>query len=147
LEKVVLSSQHLANLLDKCISSLESEYNTTCLYDITLLLGFVAKARNDLLSYAIQPFIGMLGPEIDDFLAVTCQLPQNLQVELKENLKSLVARIASSLKRIKEELFERETPDYKSLLEALGEIGKSLSELYEYRDKAEKYLPTYPPFY
>ncbi|RLE45829.1 MAG: hypothetical protein DRJ31_10750 [Candidatus Methanomethylicota archaeon] len=145
-EKAVLSSSHLAELFNKCIETLEKEGDPIYLYDLTILLGVIAKAKDDALSYAIQPFIGMLGPELDDFFVMIRYLPQNVQGEFREAFNKVVSEVASSLKKIREELYEKSEPDHKSLLEALGSLGKTLSALYEYKDKAERHMPSYPPY-
>lgn len=150
MEKTLLTSDDLAKFIDKCAEILEKEKDTSLMYDLSSLFGIIGETKNDNLFFTIQPFVGMLGAEITSFhrLISVPILPEDLRTSYEDLFRKSVDIVIKSLKELKEEICLKQEPSYEKIVQILGKMGRTFSELYDKRSRVERLIrppTTLPP--
>jgi hypothetical protein len=92
----------------------------------------------------------MLGSELSSFhrLVSVPILPEDLRTLYEDLLKNAIDITIKSLKDLKEEICSRTSLNYEKIVQILGRMGRTFSELYDKRSRAERLVrppPTTPP--
>jgi hypothetical protein len=122
---LLISSEHVANLIDKAIEDTNNGLGFR-LYDLASVLDSIAEAQDQPILHVVPQAVGGFGNTLVNARAIVALpvLPEPMRQRINALIKISVEDATTSLKTIKDELCSKDDPEYKTLMNAIGVLFK-----------------------
>lgn len=141
--KVIVDTQNLITLCDKCIEALRQNSDGSPIMDLALFLNVVGEATENFIFEAVHQPLGYLGNELVlffPFVAVPV-LPNPLRDEYRKTFEQAVETTAKCIEELKYELCISEKVNCQKILEACGKLINLRTILSDKRRRVERTKP------